>query len=119
MVRFRSRGHGRDRRVYPIRESSRHRKERFRDRDYQTFQEIENAAETFGSDSRPIGLVALRRRPDGRYDTFMQKFNNWNAARRAAESLRKEGYEVGAAEVRMEINGKQVSPETDHGRSWR
>jgi hypothetical protein len=41
-----------------------------------------------------VRLAALKVGDDGKYHTYVQDFNNRQAAERAAESMRKEGYEA-------------------------
>jgi hypothetical protein len=62
-----------------------------------TAAEIKRKAVRIALDGKPIKLIAMKRRPDGLFDNYVQSFNNWEAANRAATTLRNEGYHVGIA----------------------
>jgi len=72
--------------------------------------QAEKAAERLATQDGNVKLIAMKRRSDGLYDTYMQSFNNKPAAERAAESLRRDGYSVGV--VSVEITHEEARIET-------
>lgn len=125
-MQFRSRGHGRGRRVYPIRGQSRHRKERFRERIHQvrsrpmTLSEVEREAERLGANPDPYTVIAVRYRKDGKFDSYLQGYRDGDKARRTARTLRDEGYDVALAKIDIH-NGSvsRISMDISEGRAWR
>lgn len=59
-----------------------------------TVADLERKAEHMVSDGKPVKLIALKRRHDGLFYSYMQSFNNWEAASKAATALKIEGYDV-------------------------
>ena len=62
-----------------------------------TAADLERKAEHMAYNGKPVKLIAMKRRSDGLFDTYTQSFDNWNAANRAAITLKNEGYDVAMA----------------------
>ena len=79
-----------------------------------SLSQAERAAEKLGAEwKKPAKLIAIRERPDGKYDTFMQSFNNERAAERAKEYLQSKGYNVGLASIHRDQKGNVIDARMD------
>ena len=110
MVHFVTKGKGPNRRVIPIEE--RRMPERWRETgvvaasNRMRIPEIERRAEMLASDSRPVKLIAIRRRTDGLYDAYMRSYSNRQHAESIARRLRKSGFDVGVSTIRHDGKGR-------------
>ena len=120
MTIFRSKGKGPNRRVIPIEE--RRMPERWRETGVvaaskrMRIPEIERRAEMLASDSRPVKLIAIRRRTDGLYDAYMRSFSNRQHAESIARRLRRSGFDVGVSTVRYDGKGRMSGLSMDINR---